>query len=125
MATKKRTGLDALGLESSISSIDKGAKDKKNAGGSRRSAKAASPAAAQKIASPIEKSEKTVKPKDNWKEKGSIKSTTVYVPEVVYEQWRELAFTERKKMHDYLIEGLERVFEDRGLKSIDELTGRE
>ncbi len=120
MATKKRTGLDALGLDSSISSIDTGAKGKKNAAGSRRSAKAASPAAAKEIASPIEKSVKETKiSKDN------IAKTTVYVPKVVFEQWRELAFTERKKMHDYLLEGLNRVFADRGLKSIDELTGKE
>lgn len=116
MATKKRTGLDALGLDSSISSTDKGAKDKKTSGGSRRSAKAASPSAAKEIASPIEKSVKETK-----KSKDDIAKTTVYVPKAVFEQWRELAFTERKKMHDYLIEGLERVFEDRGLKSFDEL----
>jgi len=51
-----------------------------------------------------------------------IAKTTVYVPQAVYEQWRELAFTERKKMHDYLIEGLDLVFKKRGLKSIKELT---
>jgi hypothetical protein len=52
-----------------------------------------------------------------------IAKTTVYAPQVVYEQWRELAFTERKKMHDYLMEGLDLVFKKRGLKSISELTG--
>jgi hypothetical protein len=116
---KKRTGLDALGISTGISSIDTDTTKQKKASGSRRSAKAASPAAV-KIASPIEKSVKEAK-----KSKDDIAKTTVYVPKVVFEQWRELAFTERKKMHDYLIEGLERVFEDRGLKSIDELTGKE
>ena len=120
MATKKRTGLDALGLGSPISSIDTGAKDKKNAVGSRRSAKAAAPTTAKEIASPIEKSVKEAK-----KAKEEIAKTTIYAPKVVFEQWRELAFTERKKMHDYLLEGLDRVFADRGLKSIADLMGKE
>ena len=122
MATskKKRTGLDALGISADISSIDTGAKAEKKISGSRRSA-------AQNIepvASPIDKSPKKAKSKENWKQKDAMKNTTVYVPEVVFEQWRELAFTERKKMHDYLLEGLERVFADRGLKSISDLTGK-
>jgi hypothetical protein len=50
-------------------------------------------------------------------------NTTVYVPPGVYEQWRQLAFEERKKMHDYLMEGLDMVFRNRGLKSVAELTG--
>jgi hypothetical protein len=117
---KKRTGLDALGLSAGVSSIDTGAKADKKAAGSRRSA-------AHKIepqASPIEKSPKEKKPKDNWREKDSIRNTTVYVPEVVYEQWRLLAFTERKKLNDYLLEGLDLVFKDRGLKSIADLMGK-
>lgn len=123
MATskKKRTGLDALELGAGISSIDTGAKAEKKASGSRRSA-------AQNIepkASPIDKSPKEVNPKQKWKEKDSIKTTTAYIPGAVYEQWRELAFTERKKMNDYLLEGLDRVFADRGLKSIAELLGKE
>lgn len=64
--------------------------------------------------SPVETAVKTKAKKD-------IQQTTVYAPTPVYEQWRELAFTERKKMHDYLLEGLDRVFKDRGLKSIKEL----
>lgn len=51
-----------------------------------------------------------------------IKRQTVYLPEPVYEQIRTLAFQERRKMHDYLIEGLDLVFKNRGLKSIDQLT---
>ena len=42
----------------------------------------------------------------------------------VYEQLRRLAFEERAKMHDYLIEGLDLVFRKRGLPGIDELKGR-
>lgn len=51
-----------------------------------------------------------------------IKRQTVYLPEAVYEQIRTLAFQERRKMHDYLLEGLDFVFKSRGLKSLDELT---
>ena len=53
-----------------------------------------------------------------------IKQQTAYLPEPVYEQLRRLAFEERRKMHDYIIEGLDRVFRDRGLASITELTDK-
>ena len=39
--------------------------------------------------------------------KKSIKQQTVYLPIPVYEQIRRLAFEERCKMHDLLMEGLE------------------
>ena len=48
---------------------------------------------------------------------------TAYLPSTVYEQLRRLAFEERHKMHDYLIEGLDLVFRKRGLPSIEELKG--
>lgn len=119
---KKRTSLDALGLGATVSSTDTGAKSPKKVTGSRRSAKAENADnSASASASPIEKPQQ----KAVTKEKEEIVKTTVYAPRSVFEQWRELAFTERKKMHDYLLEGLERVFADRGLKSIDELTGKE
>jgi hypothetical protein len=49
------------------------------------------------------------------------KKQSVYLGEPVYEQLRRLAFNERRKMHDYLIEGLDSVFRARGLPSIAEL----
>ena len=55
--------------------------------------------------------------------KRPIKQQTVYLPLPVYEQLRRLAFEERRKMHDLLMEGLDRVFKDRGLASLDELRG--
>ncbi len=54
--------------------------------------------------------------------KSDIVKQTVYLPAGVHEQLRLLAFEERRKMHDYLVEGLDRVFKDRGLKPFDELT---
>jgi hypothetical protein len=49
------------------------------------------------------------------------KKQSVYLEEPVYEQLRRLAFDERRKMHDYLMEGLDSVFRSRGLPSIAEL----
>ena len=51
-----------------------------------------------------------------------VKQQTVYLPLPVYEQLRRLAFEERVKMHQLLMEGLDRVFRDRGLARLDELT---
>ena len=55
--------------------------------------------------------------------KAAVKQQTVYLPIPVYEQLRQLAFEERAKMHDYYLEGLDLVFEKRGLKSIKDITG--
>lgn len=63
-----------------------------------------------------------VQTKITTKPKSEIIKQTVYLPSAVHEQLRQLAFEERKKMHDYLVEGLERVFKDRGLKSYVELS---
>jgi hypothetical protein len=49
------------------------------------------------------------------------KKQSVYLPEPVWEQLRKLAFDERRKMHDYLMDGLDVVFRKRGLPSIAEL----
>jgi hypothetical protein len=49
------------------------------------------------------------------------KQPTVYLDEVVHEQLRKLGFEERRRMHSYLMEGLDRVFADRGLPSIKSL----
>jgi hypothetical protein len=55
----------------------------------------------------------------------SVKQQTVYLPLPVYEQLRRLAFEERVKMHALLMEGLDRVFRDRGLPGIADLTPAE
>ena len=54
-----------------------------------------------------------------------VKQQTVYLPLPVYEQLRRLAFEERVKMHGLLMEGLDRVFRDRGLPGLGELGGAE
>lgn len=59
------------------------------------------------------------------KKRPSVKQQTVYLPVAVYRQLRELAFVEERKMHDYLLQGLDLVFREKGLKSIAELTGKQ
>lgn len=51
-----------------------------------------------------------------------VKQHTAYLPEAVHEQLRKLAFEENRKIHSYLMEGLDLVFADRGLAAIKELT---
>ena len=50
-----------------------------------------------------------------------VKQQTAYLKIPVYEQLRRLAFEERAKMHDYIIEGLDLVFRKRGLPGIKDL----
>ena len=66
----------------------------------------------------------TPKPTHNEGKRPDVKQQTVYLPIKVHEQLRHLAFEERGKMHDYLMEGLDLVFRSRGLRSLAELTGR-
>jgi hypothetical protein len=54
-----------------------------------------------------------------------VKQQTVYLPLAVYEQLRRVAFDERVKMHQLLLEGLDRVFRHRGLPGLEELRHRE
>jgi hypothetical protein len=49
------------------------------------------------------------------------KKLSAYLAEPVWEQLRKLAFDERRKMHDYLMDGLDLEFRKRGLPSIAEL----
>ena len=56
--------------------------------------------------------------------RAGVKQQTAYLAIPVYEQLRRLAFEERAKMHDYLIEGLDLVFRKRGLPGVDTLKGR-
>jgi hypothetical protein len=52
------------------------------------------------------------------------KQLAVHLDHPVYQQLRTLAFEEETKMHPLLLEGLDRVFADRGLPSIAELLER-
>jgi hypothetical protein len=50
-----------------------------------------------------------------------LKQQTAYLPEPIYEQLRRLGFEEKRKMHSYIMEGIDRVFRDSGLPSIKDL----
>ena len=50
---------------------------------------------------------------------------TAYLPPPVHEQLRHLAYEERVKMHDLLLEGLDLVFKKRGLPSIEEMKNKQ
>jgi hypothetical protein len=50
---------------------------------------------------------------------------TAYLPRPVYRQLKELAFTHDRKMHEFVLEGLDLVFRDHGLRSIHDLTAQD
>ncbi|MBK8177020.1 MAG: hypothetical protein IPK66_17700 [Rhodospirillales bacterium] len=50
---------------------------------------------------------------------------TAYLPKPVYRQLKELAYTHDRKMHDFVLEGLDLVFQEHGLRSIHDLTAQD
>ena len=43
-----------------------------------------------------------------------IAKSTIYLPSAVHDRLREIAFTERCKVHDLIMEGIDRMLESRG-----------
>ena len=108
---KKRTSLDSLFESTEESSTPKAAQSEE----SEKSLRAVTePTNARTTV-------KNVNEANQAKGKSATVKQTVYLPPAVHEQLRQLAFEERRKMHDYLVEGLDRVFKNRGLKSYAEL----
>src|SRR5271169_3978832 len=61
-------------------------------------------------------------------ERPSIVHSSLYLPEPVYEALRKIAFDERLKIHDLVLEGIDAALRRRGYASIEdeiapELTG--
>jgi hypothetical protein len=54
-------------------------------------------------------------------ERPSIVHTSLYLPEPVYEALRKIAFEERVKIHDVVLEGIDLALRRRGYASIDGL----
>ncbi len=54
--------------------------------------------------------------------KQRAKQMSVYLEPPVYEQLREMAFTERTKMHALMLEALDLLFRQRGARSIEQVT---
>ena len=53
-----------------------------------------------------------------------IKHTSVYLPEAAYEALRQVAFDERRKIHDLLIEGVELALKKRGYPTLAEMKAK-
>lgn len=64
----------------------------------------------------------TAKEERSGGQRAHVKQLTLYLPHPVYRQLRELAFHEEKRMHSLLMEGLDRLFADGGVRSIARVT---
>ncbi len=53
--------------------------------------------------------------------KERARQLSVYLEPSAYDQLRELAHSERTKMHTLMLEALDRLFRDRGVRSMSEL----
>jgi hypothetical protein len=56
--------------------------------------------------------------------KERAKQMSVYLEPAVYDQLRDIAFTERAKMHALMLEALDLLFKNRGASSIKQLNDR-
>ena len=54
-------------------------------------------------------------------ERASIVHTSLYLPKPVYEALRKIAFEERLKIHDVVLEGIDLALRRSGYPSIDSL----
>jgi hypothetical protein len=52
-------------------------------------------------------------------ERPSIVHTSLYLPEPIYEALRKIAFEERLKIHDVVLEGIDLALRRRGYPSIE------
>jgi hypothetical protein len=55
------------------------------------------------------------------KERPSIVHSSIYLPGPVYEALRKIAFDERLKIHDIVLEGIDAALRRRGYPSVDNL----
>jgi hypothetical protein len=54
-------------------------------------------------------------------ERSSIVHSSLYLPEPVYEALRKIAFEERVKIHDLVLEGIDAALRRRGYPSVESL----
>jgi hypothetical protein len=54
-------------------------------------------------------------------ERSSIVHSSLYLPEPVYEALRKIAFDERVKIHDLVLEGIDAALRRRGYPSVESL----
>jgi hypothetical protein len=65
----------------------------------------------------------TAKPAGRWP-RSDIKHTSVYLPEAAYEALRQVAFDERRKIHDLLMEGVELALKKRGYPALADMKAK-
>ena len=56
--------------------------------------------------------------------KQRAKQLSVYLEPEVYDQLRDIAYTERTKIHTLILKGLDLLFQERGAQSLQDLAGR-
>jgi hypothetical protein len=54
-------------------------------------------------------------------ERPAVIHSSLYLPAPVYEALRQIAFDERAKIHDLVMQGIEAVLRKRGYPSVDDL----
>ena len=75
---------------------------------------------AKRRRSPASGGSAVAKPAGHWPPSG-IKHTSVYLPEAAYEALRQVAFDERRKIHDLLLEGVELALKKRGYPTLADM----
>jgi hypothetical protein len=75
---------------------------------------------AKRRRSPAGKESAAAKPAGRWT-RPDIKHTSVYLPDAAYEALRQVAFDERCKIHDLLIEGVELALKKRGYPTLADM----
>jgi hypothetical protein len=61
---------------------------------------------------------------ESFRPRSDIKHTSVYLPEAAYEALRQVAFDERRKIHDLLMEGVELALKKRGYPALAEMKAK-
>jgi hypothetical protein len=75
---------------------------------------------AKRRRSPASQGNAPAKPASRWA-RPDIKHTSVYLPEAAYEALRQVAFDERCKIHDLLMEGVELALKKRGYPALADM----
>jgi hypothetical protein len=78
---------------------------------------------AKRRRSPVSGGRASAKPGERWTRPG-IKHTSVYLPVAAYEALRQVAFNERRKIHDLLMEGVELTLKKRGFPALADMKGK-
>jgi hypothetical protein len=78
---------------------------------------------AKRRRSPDSQGRAPAKPAGRWTHP-DIKHTSVYLPEAAYEALRRVAFDERRKIHDLLMEGVELALKKRGYPALADMKAK-